>query len=271
MLGNGNDSVRDHLINILGDRVSVYEFDYTSEYNYMMKVIFALDRQHEFSVKHDEDCYMTSASWDKFLNNIETMTNDDLLCTGAISSGIPTVEMFLENHTPDIKNELYDMFKNTKLDSRGGADYTKIKCDFESWDPDNFYEQVKNFDHYYKGIHPIRINFPALKRINDYILENFDTVMSVKDKPIIRDNSKYPYFCNNVFGIRTEDWKNVVSSRELYVDNFEEVPLNRYRSLTGKNFVFDTGIPIIHTMYNWSPEFIYEKQFINQIMRRVLV
>lgn len=271
LLGNGNDSVRDHLINILGDRVSVYEFDYTSEYNYMMKVIFALNRQHEFSIKHDEDCYMTSTSWDKFFNNIENMTNNDILCTGAISSGIPTVEMFLENHTPDIKSELYDMFKNTKLDSRGGADYTKIKCDYESWDPDNFYEQVKNFDHYYKGIHPIRINFLALKRINDYILENFDIVMALKDKPIIRDNSKYPYFCNNIFGIRTEDWKKVVSSRELYVDNFEEVPLNRYRSLNGKNFVFDTGIPIIHTMYNWSPEFVYEKQFINQIMRRVLI
>jgi hypothetical protein len=37
----------------------------------------------------------------------------------------------------------------------------------------------------------------------------------------------------------------------------------------GKNFVFDTGIPIIHTMYNWSPEFAYEKDFIQNIMRKV--
>lgn len=269
LLGNGNDSVRDTLVNILGERVSIYEFDYTSEYNYMMKVVFALNCNHEFSIKHDEDCYMTSASWDKFFANIENMTNDDLLCTGAISSGIPTVEMFLENHTPEIKEDLFDIFKNTKLDYRGGADYTKLNIEYESWNPDIFYELVKNFNHHYKGIHPIRINFPALKKINDYILENFNKVMSVKDCPIIKDNSKYPYFCNNTFGIRTEDWKKVVSSRELYVDNFDEVPLNRYRELHNKNFVFDTGIPIIHTMYNWSPEFMYEKQFIQNIMRKV--
>lgn len=271
LLGNEMDqSVRDAITSILGDRASIYEFDSRNSYNYMMKVVFALNQNHEFSIKHDEDCFMKAESWDKLFSNMENMTSDDLLCTGAISSGIPTVEMFLENHTPEIKDEVYDMFKNIKL-GHHGADYTTLNYDYETWNPDIFYERVKNFDHYYKGIHPIRIDFPSLKKMNDYILEHFDAVMSLKDKPIIRDNSKYPYFCNNIFGIRTDDWKKVVSSRELYVDNFDEVTLNRYRTLMGKNFVFDTGIPIIHTMYNWSPEFVYEKEFIQNIMRKVLV
>jgi hypothetical protein len=271
LLGNETDnSIKNALTQILGDKVSIYQFDTRNNYNYMMKVIFALDQNHEFSIKHDEDCFMKSESWDKLFSNIENMTSDDLLCTGAISSGIPTVEMFLENHTPEIKDEIYEIFKQIKLGNHG-ADYTSINYNYETWNPDIFYERVKNFDHYYKGIHPIRIDFSALKKINDYILEHFDIVMSLKDKPVIRDNSKYPYFCNNIFGIRTDDWKKLVSSKELYVDGFDEVPLNRYRALTNKNFVFDTGIPIIHTMYNWSPEFVYEKEFIHNIMKKVLV
>lgn len=271
MLGNEtDDSIRNALVNILGERVSIYEFDTRNNFNYMMKVLFAIEQNHEYSVKHDEDCFMVSESWDKFFANMENMTEQDLICTGAISSGIPTVEMFIENHAPEIKEKIYEIFKNVKLGNHG-ADYTSVNYDYTDWDSDIFYERVKNFNHYYKGIHPIRVNFEALKLINDHILENFKQVMSLKDRKIIKDNSKYPYFCNNIFGIRTEDWKNFVSSRELYVDGFDEVPLNRYRELHNKNFVFDTGIPIIHTMYNWSPEFVYEKQFIHDIMRKVLV
>jgi hypothetical protein len=212
---------------------------------------------------------MTTESWDKFFKNIENMESNDLMTTGAISSGIPTVEMFIENHAPEIKEKVYEIFKNVKL-ANHGADYTSLNYDYTNWDPNIFYERVTNFDHYYKGIHPIRVNFEALKIINDHILENFDKVMSLKSCPVIKDNCKYPYFCNNIFGIRTEDWKKIVSSRELYVDNFDEVPLNKYRLLHNKNFVFDTGIPIIHTMYNWSPEFVYEKDFIQNVMKLVL-
>lgn len=271
LLGNEiHQSISDAIIQILGDKASIYEFDPRNNYNYMMKVIFALDKNHEFSVKHDEDCFMTTESWDKFLSNVENLSEDDLMTTGAISSGIPTVEMFLENHAPVIKEKVYEIFKNVKLGNHG-ADYTSINYNYDTWDPNIFYQRVKNFDHHYKGIHPIRVNFEALKIINDYILENFDKVMSLKESIIIKDKDKYPYFCNNFFGIRTEDWKTLVSNKELYVDNFDEVPLNKYRQLKNKNFVFDTGIPIIHTMYNWSPEFLYEKQFISEIMRKVLV
>jgi len=270
LLGNETpDPIRDLIKQILGDKVSIYEFDSRNNYNYMMKIIFALDKNHEFSIKHDEDCFMTTESWDKFFNNIENMESNDLMTTGAISSGIPTVEMFIENHAPEIKEKVYEIFKNVKL-ANHGADYTSLNYDYKDWDSDIFYERVTNFDHYYKGIHPIRVNFEALKIINDHIIQNFDKVMSLKSCPVIKDNCKYPYFCNNIFGIRTEDWKKIVSSRELYVDNFDEVPLNKYRILHNKNFVFDTGIPIIHTMYNWSPEFVYEKDFIQNVMKLVL-
>jgi hypothetical protein len=269
VLSNGIDSsIREKIESYLGDKVSFYYFDRSHILNYMMKVVFALNQNHEYSVKHDEDCFMLSESWDRFFYNIESMGENDLLTTGAISSGIPTVEMFLEIHAPSIKSELYSMFNETKLGDHG-ADYRSLNEDLPEWDSDRFYNKVKHFDHYYKGIHPVRVRFDCQKKINDHILENFTSVMIPKDATVIKDNTKYPYFCNNIFGMNTIHWKNIVSDRSLFVDNFDEVAINKYRERHNMNFVFDTGIPIIHTMYNWSPEFEYENDLIQQILNKV--
>lgn len=271
VLSNGIDPlVQEKVTKSLGDKVSFYQFDRTQMLNYMMKVFFAINQNHEYSVKHDEDCYMKAESWDKFFNNIEGMQDNDLLTTGAISSGIPTVEFFLENHAEEIKNELFKMFNETKLGYHG-VDYSSLNENLTEWSPARFYEKVKNFNHHYKGIHPIRVRFDCLKKINDYILQNFEKVMSVKDKEIIRDNTKYPYFCNNIFGIKTENWRKIISDRSLFVDNFDEVAINKFREKNNMNFVFDLGIPIIHTMYNWSPEFEYENKLIDEIINKAIL
>lgn len=271
ILSNGMDSSLTNKIKLyLGDKVSIYVFDRNHMLNYMMKVVFALNQNHEYSIKHDEDCFMTTDSWDQFFSNIENLKDDDLLTTGAISTGIPTVEFFLQHHGEKIKNELYSMFNETKLTDHG-ADYRSLNENLPEWDPDRFYFKVKNFNHYYKGIHPVRVRFDCQKKINDYILDNFESVMKPKETNIIKDNSKYPYFCNNIFGIKTQNWKNIVSDNSLFVDNFDEVAINKYRERHNMNFVFDVGIPIIHTMYNWSPEFEYEKNLIEKIINKTIL
>jgi hypothetical protein len=271
VLCNGVDAeLKEKIESYLGDKVSFYYFDRSHMLNYLMKVVFALNQNHEYSVKHDEDCFMTTDSWDRFFNNIESLGENDLLTTGAISSGIPTVELFLKNHAPAIKTELYSMFNQTKLTDHG-ADYRSLNEDLPEWDSDRFYFKVKNFDHYYKGIHPVRVRFDCQKKINDYILENFKETMTPKEGEIIKDNTKYPYFCNNIFGMKTDHWRNIVADRSLFVDNFDEVAINKYRERHNMNFVFDTGLPIIHTMYNWSPEFEYEKNLIQQITNKVIL
>lgn len=254
----------------LKDKVSFYYFDPNHMLNYLMKVVFALNQNHEYSVKHDEDCFMVSEAWDRFFQNIENMEENDLITTGAISTGIPTVEFFLQNHTPSIKTELYSMFNKTKLGNHG-ADYSSLNENLDEWDSDKFYSKVKNFNHYYKGIHPVRVEFQCQKRINDYAVENFENVMSPKNSHLIKDNEKYPYFCNNIFGIKTNNWKKIISDRSLFVDNFDEVAINKYRENNKMNFVFDIGLPIIHTMYNWSPDFKYENDLIDKIINKVIL
>ena len=95
--------------------------------------------------------------------------------------------------------------------------------------------------------------------------------MSPKNSHLIKDNEKYPYFCNNIFGIKTNNWKKIISDRSLFVDNFDEVAINKYRENNKMNFVFDIGLPIIHTMYNWSPDFKYENDLIDKIINKVIL
>jgi hypothetical protein len=232
--------------------------------NYLTKLATAVNQGHEYSVKHDEDSIMTSAGWDRFFTLIESMTDSDIFCTGAISNGIPTTELFIENHIPNAKEQLYSMFANIKLGDHG-ADYRSLNVDSTIWDSDAFYSRVSQFNHHYKGIHPVRVSFDAVKLINDEILKNFKKVMKPKDRAIIRDSTKYPYFCNNIFGIKTIDWVNILKDGSLYVDNFDEVPINKYRNNTKRNLVIDTGLPIIHTMYNWTPNWEYENSLIDAI------
>jgi hypothetical protein len=249
----------------LPDRCTIVT-GFDSKFDYMSKIQYALSCGHEYSVKMDEDCFMLAESWDRFFSLIEGMKTDDLFCTGAISNGIPTCDMFVKNFIPSAKVEIDRMFSDTKFHFIGGVDYSPLNTAASEWDSDTFFTRVWNLNHYYKGIHPVRVNLQAAASINDHILRDPIRNMTPIDSEVIRDTTKYPYFCNSFFGIRTDDWKNIVSRRDLFVDPFEEVPLNKYRHETKRNMVIDTGIPILHTMYNWSQNWSYEENLINRMI-----
>jgi hypothetical protein len=252
------------IVDLLPGKVTIVAQFPKTPTNYLTKLATAVNQGHEYSVKHDEDSIMTSAGWDRFFSLIESMTDDDAFCTGAISNGIPTTELFIENHIPSAQEKLYSIFANLKLTDHG-ADYRTLNIDSQTWDSDAFYKRVSEFNHHYKGIHPVRVSFEAVKIINDEILKNFKKVMKPKHREIIRDAIKYPYLCNNIFGIKTKDWVTILKDGSLYVDNFDEVPINKFRHNTKRNLVIDTGLPIIHTMYNWTPNWEYEKELIENI------
>ena len=273
LLCNGlSEEMSKELYTILPNNLTIVEFKKPIINNYLDKIMFATDQHHEFSIKHDEDVFMVSESWDRLFSLADTLDDTNLCATGVISNGIPTVELFLENHTPKIKEELYADFCKISVGTTlswlaTNCDYSSLDEQYSHWDSEYFYKKLKNFNHYYKGIHPVRCILPCVKKINDYILKNFDTVMTPKDTGIVKDSSIYPYFCNGVMIIRTEEWKTIIHDVSLYVDGFEEVPLNKYRDRNGKSLVIDTGIPIIHTMYNWTPDWSYEENLISQICK----
>jgi hypothetical protein len=265
---NLNQEVKDLFAKELPNNSTVVDGFTPGDDNYIRKIFYGIDQNHEFSIKMDEDCILLADGWDKFFKLIESMTDEDLFCTGSISNGVPTCDFFVNNFLPESKQIIDNIFAMTKYGNGGGVDYSLLNNwndgMIDNWSPAKFYQAVNNFQHFYKGIHPVRINFFAAKFINDMIFSRFPKTMQVVDGEIIR-NKDYPYFCNSFFGIRTRDWKTIVSRQDLFVDPYEEVPLNRYWKETKKNMLVDTGIPILHTMYNWSRNWDYENNLVEKI------
>ena len=67
---------------------------------------------------------------------------------------------------------------------------------------------------------------------------------------IIRNNDA-PYLCNSIFCIRTDTYKKIVEDNTLYVDSYEEVPLNKYCWKNNMNHLFVKNGFAIHMYYNW--------------------
>lgn len=238
-----------------------------SDLNYISKVEKVISLDHPLSIKFDEDCVLTSEGWDRFFELVESMNPDDLFCTGAISNGIPSCDHYVRNFIkPDEQHIINNMFSMTRFGYAGSVDYSPLNNSqvFGEWNPSRFYDAVRTIRHHYLGVHPVRVNFIAARILNNMILNNLPSSMTPIKSKVIRDN-QYPYFCNSFFGIRTSDWRTIVSSKHLFVDPYEEVPLNKYWKETSRKMVMDTGIPILHTMYNWSQNWDYENELIEKI------
>jgi hypothetical protein len=261
------EETKDIFARLLPQNSTIVEHFVPGDRNYIDKIQYAVELGHEFSVKMDEDCILMADGWERFFALVESMNPDDLFCTGAISNGVPTCDYFVQNFLPNSKQMIHNLFCLTKYGVGGGVDYSFLNSSQSptgEWIPSKFYDEVRKIPHFYKGIHPVRMNFFVAKLINDLIFMEFPTSMHTVVGEKIRNND-YPYFCNSFFGIRTEDWKTILSRRDLFVDPYEEVPLNRSWKETKRNMLIDTGIPILHTMYNWSRNWDYENKLVETI------
>ena len=156
LLCNGlSEEMSKELYTILPNNLTIVEFKKPIINNYLDKIMFATDQHHEFSIKHDEDVFMVSESWDRLFSLADTLDDTNLCATGVISNGIPTVELFLENHTPKIKEELYADFCKISVGTTlswlaTNCDYSSLDEQYSHWDSEYFYKKLKNFIHYYK-------------------------------------------------------------------------------------------------------------------------
>jgi hypothetical protein len=135
------------------------------------------------------------------------------------------------------------------------------------WNPDLFWHLLSTVNHPYQGIHPMRLMGDANIVLNDHIVNNFDETMLPKDLPVIHEKDKYPHYCPQVLLMKPENLKKVLSSKELFYDMYDEVPLNLYREKHGMAMAIGVGIPILHTMFNWSQQYEYERTLIDRLCK----
>jgi hypothetical protein len=265
---NDNEFYREKLQeveNIKNTIVSINEVN-----NYMEKVKFAIQYAEtnniRFMMKFDNDVFLKSQVLDYMIDHLELLNqSNNLTLSPTITSGIPGVEYFTQKFLDEETREiLNNIFLKTVFSNSYGADYSHLnKHTIEAlrWDKNAFFNSVKNADYYYKGMHPIRLNNESLDFLNQYIIKNKKRFLEDHELKII-DTDESPYLCDNNFSIKTDIYKKIINDHSLFVDSYDEVPLNIYCWQNNMKHLFVENGFAIHMYYNWrSNIFEYEKQF----------
>jgi len=238
--------------------------------NYLKKAHYAVHYAETFGfpylMKCDNDLFVKPEVLDYMVDNLSILDNSRNLTLGPVlTSGIPGIEYFKEQFLEtDAQEEMEKMFLNTVFKNEYGADYSflnKHTLLSTNWNKNDFFESVFRMDHHYKGIHPIRVNQDAIHFLNEYIIENKTRFLEPCKMDLVFDNFS-PYLCNSIFCIKTDMYKTIINDDSLFVDGFDEVPLNKYAWKNRLNHVFVKNGFAIHMYYNWTPNYVeYEKQF----------
>jgi hypothetical protein len=223
-----------------------------------------------YMMKCDNDIFITAQTLDYIIDNLEILNGKSHLTIGPIlSSGIPSVEYFIRQYLSNDERDIIESeFIQSQFYNRDGATYLNLNkhtVGSKKWNKDLFFNDVKNIPHHYKGIHPIRINHDANHYLNTCILKNKNKFFnSEPDSLILTDSS--PYLCDSIFCIRTDTYKKIVCNNHLFVDGYDEVPLNKYAWKESMNHVFINNGFAIHMMYNWHDNLHeYEIQFTKEL------
>jgi hypothetical protein len=219
---------------------------------YFDKCKMMADQDSEYIIKCDEDIYMSSDGWDHFLNGVNSVNWDYCGCyVPLITSGIPGIETFLDLYVDKPTRDYFrEVFSLTKIPNMWGVDeYEKL-----TYDKDNsfkFFSDVSKIDHYYKGIHPLRVSSGLQSVLVDWLLINNnwkkpDVIMPLsKSSPV--------YFCNSIYLMPTRYYKEAVEgmrSNKYIFDGFDEVGMNEYIKDKDMLFITNLNSVAVHPSYN---------------------
>ena len=223
------------------------------ELNYMQKINVALEETNKYSVKLDEDCFISNHVWDYIIENINVLDHEDnFILTPMLSNGIPHTDRFVESFIDDedVRKKIYECYLNQEMPvGLWGADYSPLNSytiNAATWNSNAFFEGVYKLNTYLKGIHPIRICANAQLLLNNYIVENFKRLISKHDYNIKEFTE--PYYTTSTFIIKTEDWRKLLDIGAH--DSFDEIQLNLYKEKYNKKFLYIENGFGIHTIYN---------------------
>jgi hypothetical protein len=259
---------------LAGSRISYTIKVFEIDGNYMNKVHFAIrfaeNNSIPYIVKHDNDIIMGSGVYDHMFEKKSILQDKSrLVLTPTVTSGIPTCDLFIEDYlTESEKTHMYNLFKQHSFGFIWDVDYSSLNAhttDSPEWNSSAFYTGVHSIQHHYKGIHPVRVNETALVELNNIVIKYKDRILNT-DSYTLWDDTASPYFCDSIFCIRTDIYKQIVNAKELFVDSFDEVPLNRWRDLHKQSIVVIRRGTAIHFMYNCIQNYRHhESSFVNRL------
>ena len=262
----------------LGLNSAVLQVDNTDS-NYLDKVrtaaLIAQQNRIPYLMKCDNDLFFSGETLDFMLEHLDSTLQSDkhLTLSPILTNGIPTVEYFIRDFMdPIARNGAKCRFMDTVFYARDGVDYTPLNkwtCESttDEWTPTAFFESVRQLPTHYKGVHPVRFNSEANHFINQYVVDHKHDFFGRIPSGLIVGNDS-PYLCNSVFCIRIDRYLAILDDPTLFVDGFDEVPLNKYAEKHGMNHVFVENGYALHMMYNWVGNHTeYEKRLCDRLFQ----
>lgn len=233
--------------------IDVSVFLHKTENNYMQKIYTAFQNSGEYIISIDEDIFIPKNVWEYFITNISILDNSEYaFLSPIINTGIPSVDLFTSHFLNQAESEeLANIYTSTHIPNIWGADYSDLNrftTGSNTWDSNGFYNAVDKINHHYKGVHPLRFSYAAQKFVNSFCIKNIDHI--VEQSAFSMNVIERPYFCNSVFGIKKDLWEKIIFNRELFRDDFDEVPLNLYIKNNNLKMVFINNGIAIHPSYN---------------------
>lgn len=261
------DNNIEYFRNTLNSKLTDIEFEIVSfepiHKNYYNKIEYLINyaEQHnfEYCMKIDNDILVNNNVLDYLFENMNILDDEqNIVLSPELSSGIPTTDKFINNFLNDSEKEhLYKLFLKTNFGGIiWGFDYESLNdCTLRTttWDSNNYYERLKNLPYHFKGIHPVRIDAESIKYLNSVILSKKDLFYKNLEMNMYEDKSAY--FCNSIFIIKTKKYKEYFNDNSLWVDVFDEVPLNKYIEKNNLKKIFVNNTFCIHPYYNYIPDY----------------
>ena len=244
---------------------------FTDNNNYIHKIKtlikYSKDNNIEYCMKFDNDLIVNNHVLDYMIDNVELLKNsENLYITPVLSSGIPTTDMFIDDFFNESEKEhIQSLFLKTTMPKQiWGFDYSELNHHTiytNNWNIDNFTSNLNDMDCYYKGIHPIRIDKNSIEYMNRILMKNKDKIFDKQDYKI-QTIENPNYLCNSIFLIDVNHYENLVHNSTLYVDPFDEVPVNKYCKLNKMKGLIIRNSFSVHPIYNTIPGFAeIEKNF----------
>ena len=204
-------------------------------------------------MKLDEDIFMTTAVWERFLRDcFEDMPLQSVLAP-VISSGIPGVEPFLTSFSDQaFAIQFRKKLGQVKIPNSWGANYESLIGKYDSESQEEFFAAVNDINHHYKGVHPLRFSEELQRELVNQILKNASWRKPLETGERTEFNS-FPYFCNSAFVTSASVYREVIEGVDkgiYFTDGFDEVALNQYLERRGRPLIFNGATAAIHPSYN---------------------
>lgn len=235
--------------------------------SYWRKLAHLADSTSKYVVKCDEDIFMTSASWDSLLSQTP---EKGVVLTPILSTGIPTVEYFLESCNDKIfVSEIRRIFESQLIPNAWGQDYSTLKP-YTSSNRAPYFQSVDRLSTNLKGVHPIRFSSEAQWRLAQHCAEQswWRTPLSPK-----RVEMEYPYLCNSLIltspAVYADLIKDVKVGRREF-DGYDEIGLNMQAQEGRLSVEVLLGCHGVHPSYNSiGPEYVEISDFVfREVPRR---